>query len=88
MSDIVIDAPAFSPSARRMRETGERRREGYTCVTVELHQRDITGLMRAGWLADGDAENRAAVARAMGAMLDQWPVESEATKFPMRTDRH
>jgi hypothetical protein len=88
MSDTVIDAPVISPSARRMRETRERRREGYTCVTVELHQRDITGLVRAGWLADGDAVNRTAVARAIGVMLDQCPVEEGATKFPTRTDRH
>jgi hypothetical protein len=73
-----------SAAARRMREARERRLLGYRCVAIELHDRDIAGLVRAGLLAAAEQNNREAVARAMGEALDALPRADGATVFPMR----
>jgi hypothetical protein len=71
MPEIIIDsAPATSRAVRgaateRMRRCRARRRAGYRCVTVEIHDTEIDGLVRHGLLRVDDRNNPDAILAAV-----------------------
>jgi hypothetical protein len=44
-------------------------------VPLEVHDREVEGLVRCGLLAEVDRGDREAIARAFGALLDRMPPE-------------
>jgi hypothetical protein len=52
-----------------MRLLRQRRKDGLYCVTVELHEREITRLVALGYLRRG-SRNRAALAKALHKLFD------------------
>ncbi len=61
-----------SSSAVRMRRTRERRRIGLTPVSIELRHAEVAALTRMGLLAEMDKDDSAAIAGALGRLLDRW----------------
>jgi hypothetical protein len=64
--------PVKTPSsgALRTRLYRERRRLSLRCLRVELHQKEIDGLVDRGYLARADGENPRAMVRAVHKFLD------------------
>lgn len=62
---------ASSPGARRMRLYRVRKERGLRCITIELFEREIDGLIRSGYIAAGERSDRRAVRRAVHALLDR-----------------
>lgn len=63
---------APSAAALRIHRSRERRRNGLTVVTIELRAAEIATLRRMGLLAEADAGDPAAIAKALGRLLDRW----------------
>ncbi len=63
--------PKAVSGAERMRQSRERRREGFVGVIgVELRQREVAALVARGLLAAADRGDRGAIAEALGRLLD------------------
>jgi hypothetical protein len=62
--------PARSAAAERMRLHRERRRNGMRCLTIELHETEIDGLIRRGLLKPETRNDASAVSDALYAFLD------------------
>src|SRR5258707_534652 len=62
--------PARSAAAERMRLHRERRRNGMRCLTIELHETEIDGLIRRGLLRADMRNDPSAVSDALYAFLD------------------
>jgi hypothetical protein len=58
-------------AAERMRRSRQRRRNGLRCYRLELHDRDIEGLVRRGLLLASEQTNRNAIIKAMYAFFDR-----------------
>ena len=68
-----------------MRGTRARQRDGFRVVPFEVHDREIAGLIKAGWLAEANRGNREAIARAIGTMFGQlYGASGEVATFPAR----
>jgi hypothetical protein len=65
----------IKPAALRMRVSRQRRQEGYRVMRLEVHDREIEGLVRCGLLAEDCRTDREAIARAFGALLDRMSPE-------------
>ena len=63
-----------SLGAERMRRYRERRRRGVSCVTIQLFEAEISGLVERGLLEPTQRHDKAAIARAMGRFLDRNPI--------------
>jgi hypothetical protein len=63
-------AESVSPSAIRMRRWRRRQRKGLRIVPLAIRDREVTFLIRHGFLAPGDHDDRRAIAFAMGKVLD------------------
>jgi hypothetical protein len=61
---------ACSPAAERMRLHRERRRQGLSCVTIELRETEIDSLIRRGLLKAETRNDRHAVRKALYEHLD------------------
>jgi hypothetical protein len=61
-------------SAERMRASRERRRNGLRMVPFAIRDSEIDALVTHGLLEPGDHDNRRAIARALGILLDRIPV--------------
>ena len=68
-----------STSAARMRRHRERRRQRLRCLTIELRDGEIEGLIQRGWLARERRDDSGAIRRALYNYLSdnlgdaQWP---------------
>jgi len=77
MIEHTIDsAPATSCAARgaaaeRMRRCRARRRAGYRCFTVEIHDTEIDGLVRHGLLRVDDCSDPDAILAAIYEHLER-----------------
>jgi hypothetical protein len=54
-----------------MRRHRERRRDGYRCVSIEVHRAEIRALIRRGFLSEADRDDSAAIVDAIHAFLDR-----------------
>jgi hypothetical protein len=63
-------APSRRAATERTRRWRARRRRGRICALVELTDEQHRWLFRFGGLADHEATDRAAIARALGVLLD------------------
>ena len=70
-SAIVPDPRSPSPAAARMRRHRERRRDGLRCLTIELRETEIDGLIRRGFLKSEMRNNKNAVLKALYAFFDR-----------------
>ena len=57
-------------TAARMRRCRARRRAGYRCYNVELHQSEIKTLIRRGYLQSDDRDDHDAVVTALYQYLE------------------
>lgn len=62
--------PAPHPATERMRRHRERRRAGFRCLTIELHNTEIDALVRKGLLTAVTRHDRNAVLYALYAYLE------------------
>ncbi len=60
---------ALSSSAGRTRRYRERRDRGSVVVSLEVEDYKLDALVEHGFLAEGDAKNRAKVAEAVDVLL-------------------
>jgi hypothetical protein len=58
-------------AAERMRRSRQRRRNGFRCYRLELHDREIEGIVRRGLLLASEQTNRNAIMKAMYAFFDR-----------------
>jgi hypothetical protein len=63
--------PRVCSAAERMRRHRERRREGFRCMTIELHITEIDGLVRRGFLKAETRNDQSAVLDALYAFLER-----------------
>jgi hypothetical protein len=56
--------------AERMRRHRQRRRDGFLCVVVELHETEVDALIRMQLLKPETRHSRNAVINALHAFLD------------------
>jgi hypothetical protein len=61
--------PAERSSAARMTRHRERRRQGKSCVTVDVSQSERDALVVRGYLSEGERDNGVALKRAIEAVL-------------------
>jgi hypothetical protein len=54
-----------TPAAERMRRHRERRREGFRCLWIELHETELDALIRGGLLDPMSHNDENAVADAL-----------------------
>jgi hypothetical protein len=54
-----------------MRRHRERRRDGLRCLTIELRETEIDGLIRRGFLKSEMRNNKNAVLKALYAFFDR-----------------
>jgi hypothetical protein len=66
----VISPPSISAAAERMRRHRQRRRDGFRCLNVELHETEIDTLIRKGLLKQETRNDPYAVSEALYAHLD------------------
>ena len=59
-----------------MRLLRARRRDGAICVTVEVFGYEVEEMVRRGLLQPSQVQNRRAVKRAVGKVLDNWYTRS------------
>jgi hypothetical protein len=54
-----------TPAAERMRRHRERRREGFRCLWIELHETELDALIREGLLEQMSRNDENAIADAL-----------------------
>jgi hypothetical protein len=59
-----------SKAAERMRATRQRRREGYRCVSLEIHQSQIAILIDRGFLDPDHRADPSSIASALAKHLE------------------
>jgi hypothetical protein len=62
---------SISLAAARMRRHRERRRDGLICITIELRATEIADLVRRGYLATDEIEDKDAIREALYKHLDR-----------------
>jgi hypothetical protein len=67
---MPADPRPRSAAAERMRLVRQRRRDGLRCYTIELHDDDLDGLQRRGFLAAEQRADQNAVLTALYSFLD------------------
>ena len=76
-------ARQLRPAAERMRVTRQRRRDGLRIIPFEIRCDEIEGLVTRGLLDPVARNDRNAIARALGGLLDAVPPR----RWPMATTR-
>jgi hypothetical protein len=61
-------------AAERMRLSRLRRRDGMRCIQFEVRDAEIEALVTHGLLVPVDRNNRNAIARALGNLIDRIPL--------------
>jgi hypothetical protein len=61
----------ITPGALRMRVSRQRRREGFCCLTIEMHDTEIERLIKLGLLEAGDREDQNEVLHAIYRFFDR-----------------
>jgi hypothetical protein len=69
MTDII--ATPISAASRRMRRHRQRRRHGFRCVRIELHETQIDELIRKGLLKSETRNDPRALRSGLHALLDE-----------------
>lgn len=64
-------AVARTSSAERMRRCRARRRAGYRCLTIEIHDTEIDTLVHRGLLRADERDEEGAVADALSQYIEQ-----------------
>jgi hypothetical protein len=64
-------SPADRAARKRALAAERMRRLGLRCLRVEIGDETVEGLRRAGLLEDTDVENEAALAFAIGMLIDE-----------------
>jgi len=66
-----------SRAAERMRASRARRRDGYRCLTIEIHDKDITALIAAGTLDAKMRDDPGQVSDAIYRFFESrlWPAD-------------
>jgi len=77
------DIPQRSSAAERMHISRKRRRDGLRCVPFEIRDSEIEILVTRGLLDPVARNDRSAVARALGTLLDGVPLD----RWPMTAPR-
>ena len=67
----ITQPSPLSEAANRMRLHRERRRAGFRCVIVELHETEIGGLIRRGLLKPETRNDPSAIRGALYDFLDR-----------------
>jgi hypothetical protein len=62
--------PPNSPAAERMRRYRQRRRDGFSCVVVELRETEIDALVDKGLLKPETRHSKNAIINALHAFFD------------------
>jgi hypothetical protein len=62
--------PSISPAASRMRRHRQRRRDGFSCVVVELRETEIDALVDKGLLKPDTRHSKNAIINALHAFFD------------------
>jgi hypothetical protein len=70
-SATATSCTARDAAAERMRRCRARRRAGYRCFTVELHNSEIDAFVSAGLLRAGERDDPDAVATALYSHLER-----------------
>ena len=70
---MLIDTPDMSPAAERMRRHRPRRRDRLTCIRIELRASEFADLVRRGYLASNESEDKDAIREALNKHLDRTP---------------
>jgi hypothetical protein len=65
MKPSTDKAVARSPAAERLRRHRQRRRDGFRCVTIELSEAEIDGLVRMGHLKPETRNDATAIREAL-----------------------
>jgi hypothetical protein len=68
---VATTTIARGGAAERMRRSRQRRRNGLRCYRLEVHDRDIEGLVRRGLLPASEQTNRNAIIKAMYTFFDR-----------------
>ena len=61
-----------TPAAERMRLHRQRRREGLTCLWIQLRETEIEQLVLRGMLSPADHSDKGAIEKSLYRLLDQW----------------
>jgi hypothetical protein len=69
------DARRCSPAAERMRVTRLRRKDRLRVIPYEICDDEVEGLIKFDLLWPGDRNNRDAIARALGTLMNKIPIE-------------
>jgi hypothetical protein len=72
MSDTT-ETPIPSAAADRMRRSRERRRKGLRCIPFNVRDEEIDNLIELELLDPTHRGDRAAIARALGKLMDKIP---------------
>jgi hypothetical protein len=67
--------PRPSPAVVRMRRHRERRRDGFRCLTIELHETEVDFLIQKEFLQSVARNDSDAVRQALYSYLDETMVE-------------
>ncbi len=67
----AAEAPIPSQAAKRMRRHRQRRRDGTRCLTIELRETEIEGLIRRELLKPEMRNNRNAIVQALYSWFDR-----------------
>ena len=67
-------APQRSPAAERMRLSRARRRKGLRMIRFAIRDSEVDGLVNHGLLDTACRNDRVAVAKALGGLLDRFPI--------------
>jgi hypothetical protein len=65
-----IYRPVPCSAAERVRKLRDRRKNGFRCFTLELHTKDLDGLVRGGFLSGAERGDPEAVKASIYSFLD------------------
>ena len=70
-SEVGLNSEVPAGAAARMRLTRLRRREGYRCLTIELHRNEIDALVTRGFLRSESCDDRWELAEALYRLFEK-----------------
>lgn len=70
-----VRATRCSPAAERMRRSRKRRRDSLRCINFDVRDKEIEGLVTSGLLDPVARNDRVAISKALGKLLDRIPPE-------------
>jgi hypothetical protein len=70
-NELTTEPTVRSPAAERMARSRQRRRDGLRCITIDLYEREIDGLVARGLLDRNARRDRLEVILALYRFLGQ-----------------